>query len=211
MAVKSKNNIAISYKYAFFGLLLVVIAIIVYQFLDGRSINVYRDKEMSLKERGINSENVTIRAVEAESSWQYNDIAYEVKKIYLTPDIADIGDWRDNFNIGTENQFVVVELEVRDKRTSGGKRNVDTTSFLRVRVGNIENGPKNTDYLYLNPQEDGKIFRVFVVDKETKEITLLSGITSRPRVTKVDFFSGDLEVMQGVFLHKSGFSPEYSE
>ena len=185
---------------------MIVVGFTAYQFLSN-----YRDKKESLKERGINPESVTIRAVDVESVWQYDNVAYEVKKIYLTPDIADIGNWRDNFDIGIKSQFVVVETNVRDRRTNGERRNITTTPFLRIRVDNIESSPKDADYLYLNPQEDGKVFSVFIVDKEIQEITLLSGITSSPRVTKIDFFGSNAEMMEGVFLYKTGFSPEYPD
>jgi len=191
-------------------LLLIVIGFTAYRFVVVAPATV-TTTEMTLKEKGINTNKVTIRAVAVESSWEYNHIAYEIKNIYLTPDIADIGNWRDNFNIGTKNQFVVVEADVRDERISGERQNIDTTSFLRIKVGDVESAPKDDDSLFLSPQEDGKVFRVFVVDKSIQEVTLLSGIASRPRVTKINFFNGDARILYGVFLLKSGFSAKYSK
>ena len=169
---------------------------------------------------GINSNKVTIHYLDytdnsdsanTNLSWQDGNTKLSISKVYLVPDIADIGSWRDNYGIGKDNIFVVVETFVKDNRTVGDGTNVDTGKYLRVtdNIGKVS-APTDTSYLYLKPQENGTEFRVFVVSKDTKEITLSSGLVYKPQVTNVNFFGTDSKTFTGVFLYKKGLSDTYN-
>jgi len=182
--------------------------------------------EGGIKSDGINPAILTIRHVDVTSSWSddqyvppfsgqsYLSVSFSVKKAYLTPDIADIGHFRDNFSIGTKNIFLVVEVDVRNNSVkSEERRMVSALDYLKVVDSNtgIEAKPVAGGNLYVDPQENRKEFVVFVVDKNLTQATLKSGLSGSLTTSALNFFDDNAKVFNGVFLSKSGLADIYSE
>ena len=160
--------------------------------------------------RGIHPDPVSIKVLEdITAQWQDNGITYTLKKVYLTPDIADLGSSRNNVGM-KDKSFLIVELSVRDRRTTGGKRLIPAGNYLRIRQNERDSAPAVSDYIYLSPQEDGTIYVTFPVERNLSQFTLLVGILSRPRVIKLDFSSDSVNTKEGIFILKRGYFPEYS-
>lgn len=202
------------------GLILFLVLLLIASFIyfgknfrtDKNSEEISKEENESiLKQRGINPEKVTIRYLDVESKWQDNSVAFSIETAYLTPDIADIGNWRNNYKIGSENQFLVIETSIRNRNTYGGNT-VNMSNYLRLRdESNVQLTPADKSDFYLEPQSDSKFFTVFVVSKSLKQASLFSGILAKPKVTKLDFFDNQAKVYEGVFLYRSGLAPEYKE
>lgn len=160
--------------------------------------------------RGIHPDAVNIKILEGiTAQWQDKSVAYNLEKVYLTPDIADLGSSRNDVSIKDKN-FLVVELSVRDRRTTGDRRLIPAGNYLRLRKEQVDSAPVVSDYLYLSPQENGVIYVTFPVEKGISQFTLLVGILSSPRVIELDFDSNGVNTKEGVFILKGGYFPEYS-
>lgn len=171
----------------------------------------FREECLSVfwKERGINTEKVEILELEVFPSikWEDNDREYEIIKVYLTPDIADMGHFRDNFK---GKEFLILEAIVKDKRMYGERSAVKTSDYLRLEKDGQKSVPiASGGDEYLSPQEDGKIFSIFTVEKGSKKFLLLAGFLSSPERVDLNLNSDKVTKKTGVFLLKSGFSTEY--
>lgn len=164
---------------------------------------------IELKSRGVNPENISIRKIPVNYSFTSGKLSYEVKNAYLTPDIADFGDQRQSYNIGTENKFLVVEVKGEYALDTGAKEDLMVNKFVIVRQGTKVYQPVSVDNLRVGPLDTLTAFVVFVVPMDTTEFTLVSGPAGRGKVTTLDFTSGTDELMQGVFLLQDGYAPSY--
>ena len=176
-----------------------------------RETSIETDTATSLSDRGINIEKVSIRYVPVESIWEVDGFLYQVETVYLVPDIANIGNWRNNFSVPEENQFVVVEGTVRNRMTSGQKEKADISNYLRLRAGEEQLVPVSADDDMLSPQQDDRFQVLFVVSNDTEVVELYSGIQSQPRVTPINFYGEEVEEFFGVFQRSEGLSERYIE
>jgi hypothetical protein len=160
--------------------------------------------------RGIHPDPVDIKVIkDITSQWQDEGVAYAVEEVYLAPDIADLGPSRNNLNM-KDKSFLIVKINVRDRRKSGDRRQVTTNDHLRIRIDQQDATPVVGDYLYLSPQENGTAYVTFSVERNTSQFNLLVGTLSTPRVIELDFDSNDAETKEGVFILKKGYFSEYS-
>ncbi len=161
--------------------------------------------------RGIHPDPVDIKVLEGTitAQWQDNSVAYTLEKAYLTPDIADLGSARNNADI-KDKSFLIVQLNARDRRTSGDRRSIQEGNYLRIRQDKKDSAPLGGDYLYLSPQENGTTYVIFPVARNLNKFTLLAGLLSRPRVIQLDFGSNNVKILNGVFIYRGGYFPEYS-
>lgn len=157
------------------------------------------------KESGIKPNPVLIKELAATAQWQDNSVSYSLDKIYLTPEIADIGDYRNNFKNIT---WVVAHLNLRDRRTTGDRRIIPVTSYLRVRNLKQDLSPIDNK-LYLSPQENASVFVTFPVSNGWVKPTLLVGLLKQPKTILLDFDSNKVKSLNGVFLLKQGFLESY--
>jgi len=160
--------------------------------------------------RGIHPDPVDIKVLNNVSAqWQDESVAYVFEKAYLTPDIADLGSSRNNSGI-KDKSFLIVELSVRDRRTTGDKRQITASKYLRIRKDQRDMAPAVGDYLRLSPQENGTVYVSFPVERNVSQFNLSVGILARPRIIQLNFDSSDVSVKKGIFILKKGYFPEYS-
>ncbi len=157
------------------------------------------------KESGINPNPVLIKELVVTAQWQDNSVSYSLDKIYLTPEIADMGDYRNNFNNIT---WVVAHLNIRDRRTTGDRRVIPVTNYLRIRNLKQDLSPIDNE-LYMRPQENASVFVIFPVSNEWVKPTLLVGLLKQPKTILLDFDSNKVKSLNGVFLLKQGFIESY--
>lgn len=169
-----------------------------------------------LQNNGINNDKMTIRYVDVYESWndEYWPVTFSIKRAYLTPDIADVGYWRDNYSIGTKNAFLVIEVDATNNGiSSNGRTMINAGGYLRLvnSDDDKEIAPASNSDLYLSSQEGGSQFIIFIVDKNLKETNLLIGLLAKPKVTHLNFFSADAKTYNGVFLFKTGLAESYNQ
>lgn len=191
---------------------LVVLGIYTYQnFVGKQEEKAGGLSKVEMLSRGIHPDPVNIKVLEdITAQWQDKSIAYVLEKVYFTPDIADLGPSRNNVSM-KDKSFLIVQLNVRDRRTSGSRRLIPAGNYLRIRQNREDSAPIINDYLYLSPQENGTVYVTFPVERNMSQFTLLVGILSNPRVVSLNFDSNAAILLNGVFLLKQGFSPEYKE
>lgn len=167
-------------------------------------------KEVELKSRGINPDILEIKTLSVESSWQISSIKYEIKKVYLAPDIADLGTDRDQPDLINKN-FLMVEVNISDLRTGGGEQVVPASDYLNLRKGGLDSKPFTQDYLSLLPGVSSVMYSGFAVDKSDTKFELRSGYLTNADVLSLDFESTGSAKLNGVFLLTKGFATEYRE
>jgi len=169
-------------------------------------------KGITLQQGGIHPNKVAIRYVNLKNYWYEENISYLLQRAYLVPDIADIGNFRDNYAIGRENIFLVAEVVVTNNNVAQSQRMlVDAGKYLKL-VQDESNGavpPTENNAMYLSSQEEGKQFVIFVVGKDTRKIQLLSGPFDSQLTSNLDFFGGTSTEFRGVFLLKKGLMDAY--
>jgi len=163
-----------------------------------------------LKSRGFNPDPVSVRKIEVAHTWQANNLSYNVRSAYLTPDIADFVDRRTKLGIGTENKFLVVEVDIADIRAQGEKRDVEIAKYLQPRGGNKSFRPVSPEDLTLGPRQNSTEYVIYVVPMETSDFILTTG-TGRTKMTTLKFAESEVEAMQGVFLTTQGFATEFPQ
>jgi len=190
---------------------LVVLGVYAYQNFINRPVKETSDlSKTEMLSRGIHPDPVDIKVLEnLTAQWQDKSITYVLEKAYLTPDIADLGSSRNNVSMKNKS-FLIVELSVRDRRTTGDRRQITAGDYLRIRKDQQDTAPVVSDYLYLSPQENGTVYVTFSVERNISQFTLLVGILSRPRVIELDFNSSGVSTKEGVFILKKGYFSEYS-
>lgn len=148
----------------------------------------------------------SIRYVDISHDWKDTGaMSFSAKRAYLVPDIEGIGDWKHNYLIGEKNVFFVVETDIRNEKTSGNRTIIDTSNYFRILdLEGKKVAPSTVSTLYLSPKEDGTQFIIFVVDKNTQKLDLLSGNLGDPKTTHIDFFGDNVTVSNGVFFLKQG-------
>src|SRR5687768_4232417 len=72
-----------------------------------------------LMAKGINPDPVSIRNLSLDQRWQMGNFSYQLRNAYLMSDIADFGDRRTELKIGSENNFLVVQVDVAYIRDLG--------------------------------------------------------------------------------------------
>ncbi len=157
------------------------------------------------KESGVNPNPVLVKELAVTAQWQDNNIYYSLDKIYLTPEIADVGDYRNNFNNIT---WIVAHLNIRDRRTAGDRRIVPLVNYLRIRNLKQDLSPIENN-LYMSPQENASVFVVFPVSNKWIKPTLIVGLLKQPKTIMLNFDSNQAKSLNGVFLLKQGFLDSY--
>lgn len=166
-------------------------------------------EEEDLVSKGIHPDPVEIKILEGVTAiWQDDKVAYTLENVYLTPDIANMGNFRNNVGIRGKS-FFVAEIDVRDRRTSGERRKIPVHNYLRLRDGRSDAAPLSNDRLFLSPQENGVAFVVFPVERDLLDFELLIGNLASPRVIDLDFENPSLQIKEGVFLLRKGYLPAY--
>ncbi len=210
----SKNIIKKSgFKGSLFLAIVIVFAIVLVSIVAGllgrsdkpKSVNNSAD----LVSPGINPQPVEVMKIPVEASWEVNNVAFTIKNAYLTPDIADIGLYRANYDIGKTNKFLVIEIDVRNRRTTGSSQKVDVNNYLRIRLDSSEYIPIENSNKTLLPQEDTTVYAIFAVPITGQNFTLLSGPLKQPRVSQLDFGSSEVIKIEGVFLLNKGYRPSF--
>ena len=148
-------------------------------------------------------------------SWQYDKpyanktyplIDYVVNSVTLTPVVADMGAYRGNY---TDKNWVVVEIEAKDTRTSGQGRSIIIADSIRIVDGNTKIQPIYMgESYYIAPLESKTVYAFFPVDKDIKSFRLWTGDLANPTITNLNFDSKTVSAPYGYFLMKSGYSSE---
>ncbi len=156
-----------------------------------------------LKAGSLSTQNVMYKDV--ESVWHDEGYTFSVESVYYTPNIADIDEWFDG-NVG--GQYLVVGVKVRNNHVQGDRRCVETGNYLRIKGMDegLEKAPINFGDVCLYPQEEGIVYTAFMLGNEESDVTLYSGLLTRPKVTQVNFGEDDdVTLGKGVFSLENGF------
>ncbi len=177
-------------------------------FKGGKQVQEVTERD-ELISRGIHPDPVEIQVLEDVTAlWQDDEVAYSLEKMYFTPDIANLGNFRNNERI-LDKSFLIAEISVRDRRTDGERRKIIVHDYLRLREGKSDEAPLSSDNPALYPQETGMAYVTFPVDPNSSQFKLLIGILSRPRVIDLDFDKDSVLKKEGVFILGKGYFPEY--
>jgi hypothetical protein len=161
-----------------------------------------------LLEKGINPDKVIMQLLEVSVQWEQSNISYSLEKIYLTPDVADLGSLRFTSSLEDKN-FLVAEVHTRNKSVSGGKREAPTGNYLRVQKDGKNSAPLLSGAGYLAAQEDGVSYAIFAVQEGEEEFMLLAGLLSEPKILTIDFNDDAVLSLEGLMLTKEGYHSEY--
>lgn len=159
--------------------------------------------------KGIHPDPVQMRILNRRVEWEDKSISYNLEKVYLTPDIADLGKLRFS-EVLKDKSFLVAEVHIRNRSTRFGKRVIPIDDYFRLRKAGKNSTPLPGTPVILSSQEDGVIYVIFPVEKEGKEFALLVGILSKPRILEMNFSSESVDTIKGVFLKEKGFFSEYN-
>lgn len=165
------------------------------------------------KEEVLYTNKAQIKQFDLNGTWTNDGFFFTLKSAYLTPNIADISRYKDYIH-GYENYknsaFLVLEMSVRNVYTSGKDReiNVKDNFSLKDKIG-IQSLPLAIQYYSLSPQEDlNKVFVYFPVNNAEKQFSLYVG-TARPRIIDLSFEGDKAKELQGFWIYRDGYSPEY--
>jgi hypothetical protein len=152
-----------------------------------------------------------IYALDYIRSWNDNiqDIQLETKRVYLATQLKSPGNYQyaDLIN----DNFVVVEVSVKDLRGSGDRRSIEVNKFFRLVVKGDTKAPVLADYLFLAPQEDGTTTVIFGVKKDLKQFVLENSLDKNLKVANqanLDFNGSNVLKLQGLIEIYKGFSQE---
>ena len=169
-----------------------------------------RQKEKEFEEKGINPEAVEIKKLSITGSWEVSTFSYNLAAVYLTGDISDLGELREDPDF-QEMSFLMLEIDVVDTRTRGEEMNVPINDNLQLVDGNISTDPFTEEYLKLAYGASGKVYVGFAVEPESMQFELRSGYSSNPNISQLDFESQSTQNIKGVFMLTKGFAEKYTE
>lgn len=168
-------------------------------------------KKMSRSEimtYGINPDPVRIEKLPLNGEWEEGDVRFEAVNLYRMPDVADIGDFRNNREL-IGKQFMAVEVLVRHTGTKDLGGPIPLRDMFRISVDGSFIAPMGMQPQYIQPQEDKRLFIYFVVDARKPGGTILLGPLESQLSVPYDFDSPSKAVLQGVFLYYEGYREQY--
>jgi len=168
-----------------------------------------RSKEDELRLLGIHPEKIQIKKISLSGNWQAATNGYELSAIYMANDISDLGKLRLDNNDLSNSKFLLLEIDVTDKRESGFNQIVPITQYISVVEGNIGKFPFTDDYLTLPPGGSSKYYVGLAVSPAVNKFELRSGLTQNPIITNINFEDESVNVIEGVLTLKNGYSSEY--
>ncbi|MBU0570111.1 hypothetical protein KKB40_05050, partial [Patescibacteria group bacterium] len=123
--------------------------------------------ETELLEKGINPDQVEMSLIVTSNEWKNDYLKFELQRVYLTPDIADLGQYRTNNSVAGKG-FLVAQVMVTNEKTDvnvGGSL-VSAANYFRLQDENDRTGAPDTDLtgkVNVLPQESKLTYVIFPV------------------------------------------------
>jgi hypothetical protein len=158
---------------------------------------------IAVDSRGIATSKVTMYSLTniQNASWESaSSMSYSVISATLTPVIADMGHFRDNY---PNKDWVSVGINVVDNRTSGYIRNIPISDNIRLVDGGAKIAPTSNETTIAALQSK-TIYVNFPVDKTSNSFDLWTGDLAKPTINKLNFSNGTSQY--GYFSGESGYS-----
>jgi hypothetical protein len=133
----------------------------------------------------------------------YSDqlIDFEAKSATRTPIVADMSAIRDSYK---DKEWVAVEINATDTRTSGPKRAIILRDSIRLNDNGEIISPIDDQELLIAPLENKTVYVFFPVNKASGVFELWTGDLANPTINNLDFQNGT--ELSGYFLMEDGFS-----
>ncbi len=173
--------------------------------------NLLRYPENKLRAIGIDTEKKKIiKQTPNPIQWEQDQVKYSLKSIYLTPEVADLTEYRRYVQIQTPN-YLMVEMQIEDLRYGGATRVLNPYLYLLLRLDSGDFEPFISKKISINPQESLTYYSGFYVQPDLLKFMLLAGEQTNREIINIDFSDSKSQSLFGVFKIDSGFTPEYYE
>jgi hypothetical protein len=167
-------------------------------------------KEAELKQSGINTQTVGIKKILLASSWDVATFNYTLVAAYLTPIVSDLENLESDIEI-TDMHFLMVEVLVKDSRTSGNSIKIPINDYLEIINGSLSTKPFTSEDEQIEPGKGKTLYIGFAVPPSNYLFELRAGNLSNPETTELNFADEKVQDLSGVFMLKKGFAVQYSE